>query len=236
MTSLRYMEQGLAGALAISFLKSNLNEWESRLCPAGCAFPTLLLFIQGFLLQAFLWSRLNNATTSGALVIIRLVVWPLWGELFMAPLRAVLRSIPEEWVEKDWLSMAAVPMQLSLGLFGRLFMYRIVEPSAMILVNFALLFLELAFRLTVSHRDKFYSRILGCMPQSVIKSWFGQKHNVKFRCDNLIGEMALEYYCMFAMFVQQFALVRRTNPEEASNAGHGERSRLQLLATQVRSS
>ena len=150
----------------------------------------------------------------------------------MAPLRAVLRSIPEEWVEKDWLSMAAVPMQLSLGLFGRLFMYRIVEPSAMILVNFALLFLELAFRLTVSHRDKFYSRILGCMPQSVIKSWFGQKHNVKFRCDNLIGEMALEYYCMFAMFVQQFALVRRTNPEEASNAGHGERSRSQLLTTQ----
>ena len=176
-----------------------------------------------------MFSQLNNATTSGALLIIRLVVWPLWGELFMAPLRAVLRSIPEEWVDKDWLSMAAVPMQLSLGLFGRLFMYRIVEPSAMILVNFALLFLELAFRLTVSHRDKFYSRILGCMPQSVIKSWFGQKHNVKFRCDNLIGEMALEYYCMFAMFVQQFVLVRRTNPEEASNAGHGERSRLPLL-------
>jgi len=147
------------------------------------------------------------------------LIWPIASELWMAPQRAVLRSIPEEWVDKDWLSMAMVPLMLTFGLFGRLFMFRIVEPWAMIVVNFALLFVELGLRLTVSHRDKFYARALGCMPQSTIKSWFGQKHNVKFRCDNLISEMALEYYAMFSMFVQQFVLVRRQNPDEQSNAG-----------------
>ena len=180
-------------------------------------------------LQAFFFQRLNDAQSAGTLLVIRLLIWPIASELWMAPQRAVLRSIPEEWVDKDWLSMAMVPLQLTFGLFGHLFMFRIVEPWAMIVVNFALLFVELGLRLTVSHRDKFYARALGCMPQSTIKSWFGQKHNVKFRCDNLIGEMALEYYAMFSMFVQQFVLVRRQNPDEQSNAGDGECSRSHLL-------
>ena len=169
-------------------------------------------------IQLFLFSRLNSFTSVDFLMI-RLVVWPLVTELFTAPLRALLRSIPEEWADKDWLSMAMVPMQLTFGMLGRLFMFRMTEPWAMVVCNFALLFLELGFRLSVSHRDKFYARMLGCMPQSVIKSWFGQKHNVKFRCDNLIGEMCLEYYAMFSMFVQQFVLIRVQNPDAQSNAG-----------------
>ena len=55
---------------------------------------------------------------------------------------------------------------------------------------------------------------------SKIKSRFGQKHNVKFRCDNLINELIVEYYCMLIVFVQ-CALTRRatTDPDAPPSGG-----------------
>merc|ERR1711981_361683 len=99
------------------------------------------------------------------------------------------------------------------------FQYKIIDPVQMTICNFALFFVEMLFRLTVAHRDRAYARVLTCMSHAGVKQLFGQKNNVKFRCDNLCNEMMIEYVAMFCMFTQCAYLSRSANPESDAAMG-----------------
>merc|ERR1711869_93549 len=131
----------------------------------------------------------------------------------MAPTRMMLRSIPDDWANKYGLTFAMIPQMLMFCVLGRVFQYNITDPGLMTVCNFGLFFVEMLFRLTVAHRDRAYARALACMSHSGVKQLFGQKNNVKFRCDNLCNEMMLEYYAMFAIFTQNALLSKKANPE-----------------------
>ena len=72
--------------------------------------------------------------------------------------------------------------------------FQIIDPTDMIVCNFVLFGLELAFRLSVAHRDRFYARMLGCMSAMDVKHLFTQRSNVKFRCDNLVTHAEFPTY------------------------------------------
>ena len=133
--------------------------------------------------------------------------------------RALLRSIPEEYADKSGLAFGMIPCVVGMGVIGRLFQYRIVDPVQMFICNFALFAVEILFRLSVGYRDRFYARVVFCMSSAGIKDWFGQKHNVKFRCDNLINELIVEYFCMLIVFVQCVLTRRVTDDPDAPPSG-----------------
>jgi hypothetical protein len=162
-----------------------------------------------------LYDRLEEMTTGSAAgaLFVRLILWPILTELCLAPTRFLLRGIPDTWANKYGLSFSMFPLMLAFIITGRVFQYKIIDPLQMTICNFALFGVEMLFRLTVAHRDRAYARALACMSHSGVKQLFGQKNNVKFRCDNLCNEMMLEYYAMFAIFTQNALLSKKANPE-----------------------
>lgn len=153
------------------------------------------------------------------MLLIRLIVWPLLAEAVMAPTRMMLRSIPDDWANKYGLTFAMIPQMLMFCVLGRVFQYKITDPGLMTVCNFGLFFVEMLFRLTVAHRDRAYARALACMSHAGVKQLFGQKNNVKFRCDNLCNEMLIEYFAMFAVFTQMSYVRKTTNPDEPFDMG-----------------
>merc|ERR1719178_527742 len=111
------------------------------------------------------------------------------------------------------------PLMLAFIITGRVFQYKIIDPLQMTICNFALFGVEMLFRLTVAHRDRAYARALACMSHSGVKQLFGQKNNVKFRCDNLCNEMMIEYVAMFAIFTLMSLVRKTTNPAEPFDMG-----------------
>jgi len=182
----------------------------------GVLTPMLGVVVASYITQNVLHKALENITTGSdagwMLVAIRLLLWPVVTEVWCAPMRMILRSIPEEWADKSGLSFAMVPMAVGLGLLGRIWQYKIVDPFQMTVCNFALFGVELLMRCSVGHRDRLYARTLACMKTTSVKQLFGQKNNVKFRCDNLINEMIIEYFAMFAIFCQNLYLNKAANP------------------------
>lgn len=157
--------------------------------------------------------------SGGGMLLVRLIVWPLMAEAFMAPTRMMLRSIPDDWADKYGLTFAMIPQMLVFCVIGRMFQYLITDPALMVVCNFGLFFVEMLFRLTVAHRDRAYARALACMSHAGVKQLFGQKNNVKFRCDNLCNEMLIEYFAMFAVFTQMSYVRKTTNPAEPFDVG-----------------
>lgn len=187
----------------------------------GIFFPMFLGIACSFIFVAVLFDQLEKMTTSSAAgaLFVRLILWPIVTEAVMAPLRYILRGIPDEWANKYGLSFATIPCMIVSVIMGRMFQYKIVDPLQMTICNFALFGVEMLFRLTVAHRDRAYARALACMSHAGVKQLFGQKNNVKFRCDNLCNEMMIEYVAMFAIFTQNAILNKKTNPEGDGTLG-----------------
>ena len=118
-----------------------------------------------------------SSDSSAGMLFVRLIVWPLVAEAFMAPTRMMLRSIPEEWANKYGLTLAMIPEMIFFCILGRMFQFKITEPGLMMICNFGLFFIEMLFRLTVAHRDRAYARALACMSHARVKTLFGQKNN-----------------------------------------------------------
>lgn len=112
-----------------------------------------------------------------------------------------------------------IPEMIFFCILGRMFQFKITEPGLMMICNFGLFFIEMLFRLTVAHRDRAYARALACMSHARVKTLFGQKNNVKFRCDNLCNEMLIEYFAMFAVFTLMSLVRKTTNPAEPFDMG-----------------
>jgi hypothetical protein len=203
-----------------TYLMWSTVKYGYKLMGAGrcVALPIATVVILSIVLNVIVWDLLINLQGK-ALLVIRLVVWPLLTELVLAPCRAALRGISDDWVDKAGLAFAMIPPIICLSTLGRLFQYKIIDPTDMIVCNFVLFGLELAFRLSVAHRDRFYARMLGCMSAMDVKHLFTQRSNVKFRCDNLVNEMVIEYWSMFVMFFQAFLLNRMADPGAPSNKG-----------------
>lgn len=187
----------------------------------GILGPMLVTNITALVHAAGVGRMLDDTASSsgGAMLLIRLIVWPLLAEAVMAPTRMMLRSIPDDWANKYGLTFAMIPQMLMFCVLGRVFQYKITDPGLMTVCNFGLFFVEMLFRLTVAHRDRAYARALACMSHAGVKQLFGQKNNVKFRCDNLCNEMLIEYFAMFAVFTQMSYVRKTTNPDEPFDMG-----------------
>merc|ERR1712139_328818 len=184
----------------------------------GVALPVATVVFISVFVQGFFWGILEKFEGKG-LLLLRLVIWPIITELITAPIRAFLRGIPEEWADKAGVAYAMIPVSVCLAGLGRFFQYKILDTTDILLCNIFLFVIEILFRVSVAHRDRFYARMLGCMSSTAVKNFFSQKSNVKFRCDNLINEMAVEYWTMCVIFIQTYGLNRVTNPSVGSNGG-----------------
>jgi len=187
----------------------------------GILGPMGLANVASLITNGILFTVLDTVSSdsSAGMLFVRLIVWPLVAEAFMAPTRMMLRSIPEEWANKYGLTFAMIPEMIFFCILGRMFQFKITEPGLMMICNFGLFFIEMLFRLTVAHRDRAYARALACMSHARVKTLFGQKNNVKFRCDNLCNEMLIEYFAMFAVFTLMSLVRKTTNPAEPFDMG-----------------
>ena len=150
-------------------------------CVVGVLGPMLVANVVSVVYTQFVTLLEGVATGSGGgMLLVRLIVWPLMAEAFMAPTRMMLRSIPDDWADKYGLTFAMIPQMLVFCVIGRMFQYLITDPALMVVCNFGLFFVEMLFRLTVAHRDRAYARALACMSHAGVKQLFGQKNNARW--------------------------------------------------------
>ena len=175
------------------------------LCPMFLAFVVAFAF--PILAQNIVKDLEEDQTT---LVFVRLFLFPIFDELFCAPVRLCLRGCNMDGVDKDGLCLALVPLKYGTVMVGRAFMYKVTDPGLIVVVNVGLMIQEMVLRITVSNRDKAYTLATHCCKREKVTAMFREEGNVKFRCNNSIVETILEYIAMVQVGVSTL-LVRMTN-------------------------
>jgi hypothetical protein len=148
-------------------------------------------------------------------VVFRLVLWPCMEEFFMTVIRMTLRSIPADCgVDKGGIALACVPLKTGAVFPGRFIMFSLKDPSMILLCNVGLVFIELTARCSIGWRDRMVTRIFSCCNSAKVGAIFGDLDHQKFRANNTVSGMMIEYVAMVFGFIG--AILMRTAEDPAN--------------------